>query len=165
VQPALPQAPTAEVTVAAWVKRAGNPRYHHAIAMRAMTEGRRNYFFFGFVDDQLHVMSSGWEGGLWAPVPEAPGRWMHVAFTHDLDRTTKLYVDGIEVARSTGRPRRMGATDRPLVVGAGLDGSERGRVTQLFEGTLDELLVYQRALDEAEVRALAAGIAPPLPPR
>ena len=35
-QPAFPRRPSATLTVAAWVRRAGNPEMHHAIAMRAM---------------------------------------------------------------------------------------------------------------------------------
>ena len=163
-QPALPRRPGAAMTVAAWVKRAGNPRFHHAIAMRPAAAGRSNYFFFGFVDDQLVVSGSGWEGTLSAPVPPAIGTWMHVAFSHDLDRSTRLYVDGHEVARSSSRPRAMGATDRPLLIGGGLAGSDRTHVGQLFEGTLDEVVVYERALDEAELRALAAGAEVPARP-
>jgi hypothetical protein len=157
-QPALPRRPTAALSVAAWVKRGGNPRNHRAIAMRASGTGRANYFFFGFVEDRLKVIGSGWEGTLSAPVPDAPGRWIHVAFTHALDRSTRLYVDGVEVRRSTSRPRPMGAADGPLYIGGGLEG-ERKRVRQLFEGALDDVLVYERALTEEEIRALAAGTA------
>jgi RNA polymerase sigma-70 factor (ECF subfamily) len=156
-QPSLPRRPTAALTVAAWVKRRGNPISHHVIAMRGMGTERQNYFLFGFVEDMLMVSSSGWEGSLTAAIAQAPGRWMHVAFTHDSDRTTRLFIDGSEVARRTSRPRRMAAADGPLIVGAGLLGADRRRKSQLFDGTLDELRVYERALGDDELRALAQG--------
>ncbi len=154
-QPQLPPRRTAALTVAVWVKRSGTPPMHRTLAMRPMGGGRGNYFFFGFVGDQLTVSSSGWGGSLNAPFPEAVGRWVHVAFTHDSDHLLKLYIDGVEVARRRTSARRFGAVDGSLLVGAGLQGSARDRVGQRFEGALDELRVYERALTEAEIGALA----------
>jgi RNA polymerase sigma factor (sigma-70 family) len=153
---ALPRRPMAAMTVAAWVKRGGSPIYHHAIAMRAMGSGRSNYLFFGFVGDELKVSSSGWHDHVTAPVADAPGRWMHVAFTHDDAHVVKLYVDGMVVGRSASRIRELGGADGPLIVGGGLKGGDRTKVGQHFEGALDDLRVYDRALSDDEMRALAS---------
>jgi RNA polymerase sigma-70 factor (ECF subfamily) len=159
-QPDLPARRTAAFTVAVWVKRAGNPHMHHALAMRPMGGGRGNYFFFGFVGDQIKVQSSGWGGVLEAPFKEATGRWVHVAFTYDADQSLELYVGGVEVARSKGKPRKFGPVQGPLRVGAGLAGEERDRIGQRFEGAIDELAVYERALSPAEIGALSRGAVP-----
>jgi hypothetical protein len=159
-QPALPRRRSAAMSVALWVKRAGSPHMHRALVTRPMDEGRRNYFFFGFDGDTLTASSSGWSGNLSAPVREPPGRWIHVAFTHDADQVGKLYVDGREVARQRSAPRVFGSSQQPLRVGGGLRGEPRDKVGQLFEGAIDELLVYERALGEREIAALAGGAVP-----
>jgi RNA polymerase sigma-70 factor (ECF subfamily) len=159
-QPHLPPRRTAALSVALWVKRAGNPHMNRALAMRPMGERRANYFFFGFDGDQLKVHSSGWSGILSAPFREHLGRWVHVAFTHDADLGTRLYVAGAEVARSRSGPRRFGAVQGPLLVGAGLNGPERDHMGQRFEGAIDELLVYERALSGEEIAELARTGAP-----
>jgi len=159
-QPALPRRRSAAMSVALWVKRAGSPHMHRALVMRPMDEGRRNYFFFGFDGDRLTVSSSGWAGTLTAPFREAPGRWIHVAFTHDAEHVLKLYVGGREVARQRNTPRMFGSSQQPLRVGGGLRGEPREQVGQLFEGAVDEVLVYERALGEREIAALASGAVP-----
>ena len=161
-QPELPRRQTAGLTVAVWVRRGGTPPAHRALAMRPMGPGRGNYFFFGFAGDELKVSSSGWGGALTARLPDATGRWVHVAFTHAPDHTVRLYVDGREVARLRGTPRVFSPVQQPLRVGGGLTGPgpQREGVGQLFEGALDELLVYERALSPDELLALAHGATP-----
>lgn len=160
-QPDLPRRPNAALTVALWVRRAGNPHMNHALAMRPADSGRRNYFYFGFSGDELRVSSSGWGGALGARFPrEATGRWEHVAFTYDADHSVKLYIGGLEVARRKATPRMFGAVHQPLRVGAGLVGEQRERPGQRFEGAIDELLVYERALTGDEIRALTHGASP-----
>ena len=138
-QPALPRRRSAAMSVALWVKRAGSPHMNRALVMRPMDEGRRNYFFFGFDGDRLTVSSSGWAGTLTAPFREPPGRWIHVAFTHDAEHVVKLYVGGREVARQRNTARMFGSTQQPLRVGGGLRGEPRDQVGQLFEGAVDEV--------------------------
>jgi RNA polymerase sigma-70 factor, ECF subfamily len=153
--PALPRRSSAAFSVALWVKRAGSPAMHRALATRTMDEGSRSYFFFGFNGDLLTVSSSGWGGLVTAPFREPLGQWVHVAFTHGSDNVVKLYVGGREVARRKTTPRVFGATSEPLRVGGGLHSTKRDHVTQLFEGAVDELRVYERALGDDEIRALA----------
>src|SRR6185436_2615376 len=161
-QPDLPRRSSAALTVAMWVRRAGNPHMNHALAMRPADNGRQNYFYFGFSGDELRVSSSGWGGALGARFPrEATGRWEHVAFTYDAEHSVKLFIGGLEVARRTATPRMFGAVHQPLRVGAGLVGEKRARPGQRFEGAIDELLVYERALTGEEIRALSHGVSPP----
>lgn len=159
-QPALPRRSSAAFTVALWVKRAGSPVSHRALVTRAMDEGAGNYFFFGFAGDTLTALSAGRGGRLTAPFREPPGRWVHVAVTHDADGVGKLYIAGREVARQRSPRRMFGATQQPLRVGGGLRSDDRVRVRQLFEGAVDELLVYERALDGQEIATLAGGATP-----
>jgi hypothetical protein len=159
-QPALPRRDRAAFTVALWVRRAGNPAMHRALVTRRMDTPPRNYFFFGFDGDALTASSSGWGGTLSAAFREPPGRWTHVALTHGLDDMVRLYIGGREVARQRSSRRAFGATQQPLRVGGGAKGMAGEQVGQLFEGAVDELLVYERALDAREIAALAGGAVP-----
>jgi hypothetical protein len=80
--------------------------------------------------------------------PLEPGLWQHVAYV--LDATgSRLYVDGAAVGEGPAP-----ATNRTPILGfiGSMDGYRN-----LFQGALDELRLYDRALTAAEVAALASG--------
>jgi hypothetical protein len=78
-----------------------------------------------------------------------PAGWKHVAATRSGD-TLRLFVDGEEVASNTTAD--AGAfnlsTAGPLLIGSGPNAP--------FRGKLAEVRLYDRALSQEEVRALAA---------
>ena len=95
------------------------------------------------------------------PQRPAPDAWTHVAFAWDETRGVKLYVDGRLVARN----------DQPALLDAGLDQfgphsriispmQVQSRYNFLRGGDLDEIRIYDRALDEPAVTALARGAEP-----
>lgn len=79
------------------------------------------------------------------------GTWAHVAATFDAAGTKVVYVNGVQVASSSGDPIVYDADD--LLVGADHDG---GAIDGWLEGDLDDVRVYSRALDRAEIAALAS---------
>jgi len=91
------------------------------------------------------------------------GELHHAAWVRDLDNGEyRLYVDGELDATGPIGPQVVGQFryegDDPLIIGAwyGFGGS----VGQLFEGLIDEVSIYDAALDDADVRAIyAAGAA------
>ncbi|HET9656093.1 MAG TPA: family 43 glycosylhydrolase [Kineosporiaceae bacterium] len=83
----------------------------------------------------------------------ARGGWKHVAYTQT-GNTAVLYEDGVEVARNTG------VTITPASIGGGTTTANYlGRSTypgdNLLRGRLRDFRMYDRALDAAEVAALA----------
>ena len=73
------------------------------------------------------------------------GEWTFVALTDD-GTTLRLYVDGTEVdSRATSGA--LAASERPLWIG----GNEP--YDECFEGVIDDVRVYARALDRAEIRS------------
>jgi hypothetical protein len=79
-----------------------------------------------------------------------PGRWVHVAASHDGSGRAKglhLYLDGrpaeVEVVRD--------CLSKNIEVGGGLSFGERFRSTGLKGGLLDEVRIYSRALTAVEV--------------
>ena len=81
------------------------------------------------------------------------GRWKHVASTYD-GTTLRVFVDGRAVG---SRPvsGRTCASSEPLAVGA-KNNPTKGLLEAFWDGRLDDVRVYDRALAPAEVRQLAA---------
>jgi hypothetical protein len=86
---------------------------------------------------------------------------MHIAFAHRSRGPTRLFLDGVEVGENE-QGDRLAAGDRPtpLMVGGGHAGFDGSVVRQHFAGLVDDLAVYDRALEPEEI-ALAAALAPP----
>lgn len=82
------------------------------------------------------------------PVPPA-GKWVHLAGTYD-GKTIKLYVDG-KLAAETKAAGRIPESDAPLMIGSVSPG------IRVLDGRLNQVTVFNRALDADAVAALAAG--------
>jgi hypothetical protein len=80
-----------------------------------------------------------------APLPL--GEWSHLAGVYD-GVSLRIYVNGKPVGNKRC-PKPPSAGRGPLVIGASPNGSNR------FEGMIDDVEVYNRALTETEVAAIA----------
>jgi len=97
----------------------------------------------GFRGSQIAVWMYG--GALLASAPPpSPGAWHHYGYTFD-GLTHRLYIDGVQAASSTATPQSAVPTN--LEFGRWLAG------TEFFAGSLDEIRIYTRALNAAEVAA------------
>ena len=80
------------------------------------------------------------------------GTWQHLAVTVDASRNVKIYLNGTVVASGVG-PAEVSATTNPLTI-----GRAAGTYNSLyFSGLVDDVRVYNLALDGTAVAALAAG--------
>lgn len=84
-----------------------------------------------------------------APVGLEPGRWTHVAVVHD-GRWLTMFLDGSEVA-SWDAPLPE-PSDLPLRIGAYREAENSEHFP--FRGRIDDVVLYNRALTEDEIRAL-----------
>lgn len=102
-----------------------------------------------------------------APVPL--NQWLHVAGVFDGDAgSMSIYIDGVLAAQMTTSVKPFAELD-PAYTPAVVIGNTIGFTDQGFNGLLDELAVYNRALTAVEIQAIhAAGSAgkcvPPPPP-
>jgi len=86
----------------------------------------------------------------------AAGTWTHAAATYD-GATMRLYQDGVLV----GSRAKSGPIDPDPAVAAWV-AANPGRSGQVFDGRIDELKIYGRALDAGEIQAeMAAPIVDP----
>ena len=141
--PHLPQA-SAPRTLALWVRAAPGTDWR-MIATWGRTATRES-FGLGLFENTAVVMA--YYADVHGTRPVADGRWHHLAATYD-GRVMRLFVDGVcerEQAFS------LATRGRQLIVGRALLDHP---ATYALTGAVDDLQVYDRALGDAEIRALA----------
>lgn len=136
-------------TIAAWINSpATSGRWHVIAAKEARNPTGRNYGIFGHVNNgSIHYSftSGGWKS-FDAPTNVTDGTWHHVAATYE-QPNFKLYIDGeldAEVAPD-GVPE---SNESPLYIG----GCDIGNYW--MTGAIDEVVLFDRALSEAELSEL-----------
>ena len=87
------------------------------------------------------------------------GQWMQLAGTYDSDAGKMvLYVDGTPICSRAGTGAiRLDAEslDRPLIIGGELNVADINATSNEFDGYIDEVRIYNRALSAVEIKALA----------
>ena len=80
------------------------------------------------------------------------GRWIHMVGVYNGKRM-RLYVDGVEIGsqRLTGK---IQVDDNPVTIGGEENASESRVVDGEFDGQIDEVRIYNRALNRREIKAL-----------
>ena len=91
-----------------------------------------------------------------APAPVAARTWTHLAETYD-GAGIVLYVDAVAVA-SLPLAGPIVPDTTPLILGGNGNGNAAALPTELFPGRIDEIMLYRRALSEAEIGQLHAGV-------
>ncbi|MDP2704970.1 MAG: LamG domain-containing protein [bacterium] len=86
----------------------------------------------------------------------ATRRWYHIVAVHDADGQNIIYVDGEDTAHPAATTKSDGGMNfsgQPFTIGARNLGSGGGPNT-FFDGKIDEVRVYNRALSASEVKSL-----------
>jgi hypothetical protein len=135
-------------TVAFWLNYTAVPGGDGHMAI-TLTDGKSNgsRLKLGFKAQRLAAVKGGGTNNLVNTTPPAPG-WHHFAYSFD-GATHRLYIDG------TLRIMSNIAADTGAVTNARLGGNFDN--TEPFTGFLDEIRIYDRPLDPAQIAALAAG--------
>lgn len=133
-------------TVAAWVRTLADGRWQTVVDKRDALEDGWDLYIDpqgrGFL--RVDAETLGGERVI------ADGRWHHLAGLFD-GQSLRLYVDGVlDRGRFIGR-RPPVETSREVAVGRNFAGRR-----DAFEGQIDEMRIYGRALDPQEIQALAA---------
>ncbi|MFO1475271.1 MAG: sugar-binding protein [Verrucomicrobiota bacterium] len=137
---------TGRITISAWVNIRSVPQEWTGIvtkgdsAWRMSTEYAQNAFHFGVNQEE-------WLNG---HGQYKSGEWHHVACVYD-GNTMRLWVDGkLDASRSRQGP--IGTNEFPVWIGG---NAELGG--HCWDGLIDDVRVYNYALPDARLQALAAG--------
>ncbi len=145
---------TQGVSVSCWVRTDAAGQGNTWILNRVFQGGTATGYRLGVVDGKpcFEVPQTDWSHHLKASVDLPTGRWVHLAGTFD-GRTIRIYVDGVEQG-TMDRPGPVNTNDFHLCLG----NYEIDHASH-FEGLLDELRLYDRALTAEEVQAQCKALA------
>jgi hypothetical protein len=153
--------PTTAITVAVWI------RPDTWSGSDGTGPGTRRILQKGAINNQYRLLVQNGElrfyvtgvGLAFSPTLPDLDAWHHVAGSFD-GSTIRLYVDGVEVDADTpAGPLMIARGTEPLHLGT--RGTGVDMEDDYFAGALDEVAIYDRALDAAEVRVLGTGAAFP----
>jgi RNA polymerase sigma-70 factor, ECF subfamily len=148
--------PDQQLTIALWVRTGAKQRHYRSLVARQLDWGRQDELMFGFANRELLFTSHAWKGRVRRPLPPGLGTWFHVAVTRDHDGTTILYAEGVEIGRGLTRPAARPLGGNPLILGGAVNSEDPRLAEARFDGGMDELVIYDRAVSAGEVAALAA---------
>ncbi len=107
-------------------------------------------------DDPDEVFTGFYNGGLQTVDPVTTGRWHHVAWVRTgggaANVGSTLYIDGVSVSLEDD-PDLPSNDGTPVVTSTAFRVNRAQDLTRWFEGSIDELALYDRALEPGEVQA------------
>jgi hypothetical protein len=138
-------------TVAAWI----HPKQLKTAGIVALGAHESTYgWYLEAVGNKgsFHLETAGPDNDSNGAVTSPPGvlradAWQHVAAIVRRNGESRLYVNGYPVAKGEIGPANLDNPEIDLHLGSVPEG-------QQFKGELDEVRIYSRALDEAELQAL-----------
>ncbi|WP_040481803.1 LamG domain-containing protein, partial [Mariniradius saccharolyticus] len=141
---------TEKITISAWVR----PNALHKGTIVSKADGNGFEFWLdsnGQLEFRLNRGNNGSQYRMRSTYNYSGdiGKWVHLAATFD-GTTMRVFVNGQEDKSQSFTPFTIGTNSGDLVIGA------LGTIQRL-NGSLDELRLYNRALDPAEILLLANG--------
>lgn len=134
-------------TVAAWINPSGSTMKDIDLF------GQKDIVRFGFTtpDGKLELWCDNSTKKLHYFYPYGAGEWHHIAGVGD-GANMYIYVDGTLVADRTYATTTYGNNNNPFNIGGNITSG-----TEYFQGLIDEVVVYDRALSAAEIALLYQG--------
>ena len=144
---------TDEITIEAWVKLAST-EWFYLLEKSYNGANRSNYVvrvattYVGF-----HLYNgSAYFIDIDNTVATNIGQWHHVVATYD-GAIAKAYLDGDKLSNTQSATGTIATSEHNLLIGRRIDEKF------YFDGTIDEVRIYDRALSEAEVKKNFAALA------
>ncbi|MDO4569563.1 MAG: LamG-like jellyroll fold domain-containing protein [Planctomycetia bacterium] len=159
VAPEILPADLEQFTFAAWVAPNSSQEKYHEI-LRKEDHNLRLLFSF---QEHMRVLSLGFNAGGQYSECDAPispedvldGEWHFVVGTFD-GRIARVYLDGLEIASADRKSALQTiASDNTQGVGAPLFIGSASGSGEYFQGRMDEVSIYRRALSAGEILTLA----------
>ena len=137
---------TSGATFTAWVKPTGVPSSNNMLRSQIVSTDDVGYDWSLLMEDDDWTIFTG--GDYEDDIQATLNTWTHVAATFDPNtELATLYVNGVNVD-SAGLS--YDASDYPIVIG----DNPSGQFTEYFQGIIDEVRVYNRALSSSEIASV-----------
>jgi len=164
----------AQITVAAWIKTSFSDHVYRRIFDKGCWEGFAlsvggDFYYSSTGNTQIHIDNTGqivWETGSGPTIRHAvastgrhvdDGRWHHLAATYD-GAVQRLYLDGQLLSTELLWQGRIQANNYDLTIAGNRSNPNgsygRGEAGASFDGLMDEVMMFNRALSPDEVRQL-----------
>jgi hypothetical protein len=168
----VPDAPILNVrdaiTLAAWVSPEVNQGVELPIVLKYRSRlGEDAYWLYTWTSGEpegprFRVDCSGGVGDVYSPSLLPINTWSFVVGTYD-GSSAKLYVNG-ELKASASVSGQINVSSRPLTIGGVWEGVVGVDIFYAFNGKIDDVRVYDRALTSDEILQLYNLPPPPPPP-
>ena len=166
---------TSALTIEAWVNPSSFSARYPAIVKKTGLKGgpsTTHGYCLEFIDRTPQVALSLYVENQWvssppATVPVGTNTWSHVTATYD-GTWIRMYINGTEIGPPTYKPGNiMPSSDNSLNMGR--DPANPGDPDRYFDGLIDEVMIYNRALTAGEIRTIYqakdAGVCKNHPPK
>lgn len=148
---------TTDFTVAAWIRKSTtgegvvlqqrNGGFVGQYQLKVDPSGRPAFLVYG---------SGGYQFDFSAPIVVTDGSWHHLAAVRQ-GSVGRIYVDGVLRATATGTIQALSSA---IAVAVGADIRDNNKE---FNGTIDDVRIYDEALTAAQIAFLVTGQVPPPP--
>jgi len=140
--------PTEEITVMGWFYLKGSTG---VVQNGVRKQNQYLIFWIDFPYSQVRVFvkrtDGVWKSLVIANPKDVEGKWVHAAMTYKSNGEFKGYLNGELVASTTLDALPINVTGYPLQIGREPSG-------YIFNGTIDEVRIYNRALSAEEINRL-----------
>ena len=148
------------ITLSVWIKAADRDGFWN----RIMDKDYRNVYCLSLGGDyngkaargKLQFETSA--GSISSNKAFNDNQWHHIAATYD-GKNVSFYIDGVGRGRPSRNPGPLKKTGWDLCIGNSVVDYGTGEF-QAFDGMIDEVRIYNRALSVAEIKMLATATAP-----
>jgi hypothetical protein len=140
---------TAGVTISAWVNRLSATTGFSAVLSRETGTTNGQYYWLGLSGDNAEFFGL---SGVLSTTTVPIGIWTHLAATHD-GSTARIYVNGSQVTSKSSSDVFKADTSKLTICGNQNDAS--GTIAERWNGLVDDLQLYNRALTATEIANLA----------
>jgi len=142
-----------DFTIAAWINVSEIPPDQYTIVSKG-DRGSSPRILFKIRSEQAYITLANENGG--GPKPDfasnavvVDGEWHYVALVVDRSNATKIYIDGVMDSEGMAAEGTDVNTGSPLHIGKSHQDGNAAR--RFFNGLIDEVTIYNKALSDAEM--------------
>jgi|GEM_PF-591071 len=142
---------TGTFTLSAWIKTTASSNYGYILAK--YSSGGAHYYLqrnSGYITAQVSDGVTNMYCAAWIGATVYDGNWHHVAVTLDTTSTLTVYFDGVATYSVTNTSLGDITNNNPVTI-----GNRNTPYSDYFEGTIDDLRIYDYALSSDQIARVA----------